>query len=503
MPESYNSDTLSPYFAAIDLGSNSFHLLIVKYNEGIIETVDRVKDMVQVAKGIRETGQLSKDAKERAIECLSCFQERIRDIPPDQVRVVGTKALRMAKHANQFLKEAESALLHPIDIISGYEEARLVYLGVSHDISADKGQRLIIDIGGGSTEFIIGSHKKPILMESLSIGCVTFTDTFFNNNDDKQSFEARMLDEAYYATSMELELISNAYQKSGWDIAVGSSGTMRAIAELMPNELGSSVITKEHLKNLYDEVKRDLAIPNSSTISLRRKSVLPAGIAILAAIFDELDLEKIHVVDATLKEGLIYDTLGRLSAQDMRDQTVTKLIEQYQIDIEQADRVANTTKFFVEQLNLSPTISGIHPRKILYWAAQLHEIGLSVSHSSHHKHGSYLLTHSDMAGFSRLEQELLALFVGAHRRKLRPEELSLLNLATDSSLNLLLACLRISVILHHRRDDNIDKPSISTQSSEIKLNFPIEWLENHPLTYRKLMQEKKHLESLNLNFVFE
>ncbi|MEO0442246.1 MAG: Ppx/GppA phosphatase family protein [Pseudomonadota bacterium] len=503
MTELATQSTESPYFAAIDLGSNSFHMLIVKVNDGMLETVDRVKEMVQIAKGLKYGQGLSEDAKARALHCLSCFQERIRDIPSEQVRAVGTKALRSASNAEQFLKEAESALGRPIDIISGYEEARLVYLGVSHDISADKGRPLIIDIGGGSTEFIIGKGKLTLLMESLSIGCVTYSDRYLHHGDSESAAQIsnKMISEVYYATCLELELITRSYRKLGWDIAVGSSGTMRAIASLMPASIVTGLITREGLNALLDQLRQSGSIDNNSELSEQRASVLPAGIIILSAIFDQLQLDEIHVVESTLKEGLLYDTLGRLSAHDLRDQTVIKMMERYQVDQEQALRVDRTMDQLVKDLP-SHIVNGVNILKILHWAAQLHEIGLSVSHSGYHNHGAYLLKHSDMAGFSRFEQELLSLFVGSHRRKIRAERLQLLTADTQQSLAVFFVCMRLAVLLNHRREDDIDLPQISVKEHSIILEFADDWLGDHPLTYHKLLQEQYYLEPLPIQFEF-
>lgn len=497
------SQPSSPYFAAIDLGSNSFHMLIVKVNNGVLETVDRVKEMVQIARGLKIGYQLTEEAQARALNCLSCFQERIRHIPPEQIRAVGTKALRSAKNADDFLQQAEIALGHSIEVISGYEEARLVYLGVRHDISADKGKPLIIDIGGGSTEFIIGRGKKPDLMESLSIGCVTFSDRFFNdsNNSSSGAISGQQINETYYATCVELELITRSYRQQGWDIVVGSSGTMRAIAELMPKEVVTGVITKSGLNCILSELRYNGSLPDNKSISTQRLSVLPAGIVILSAIFDQFGLDEIHVVDATLKEGLIYDTLGRMSTRDMRDKTVNKLIKRYQIDRKQANRVAITLQHFLKNVP-APFINGVNANKLLKWSALLHEIGLSISHSRYHHHSSYLLKNSDMAGFSRFEQTLLALFVGSHRRKIHSNRLMLFNSETQEHLAIYIVCLRLAVLLNHRREDNIELPELMIKDGTIIVEFIDGWLDQHPLTYRNLLQEQRYLNPLNIQFEF-
>jgi exopolyphosphatase/guanosine-5'-triphosphate,3'-diphosphate pyrophosphatase len=525
----------NPYFAAIDLGSNSFHLLVVKINDGVIEKIDRVKEMVQIAKGLTASNQLSQAAQERALHCLRCFHERIQDIPPAQVRIAGTKALRSASNASSFLKQAEEALGHSIDIISGYEEARLVYLGVSHDISADKGRSLVIDIGGGSTEFVIGEQRQPRLLESLPVGCVTYSDEFFNddNNTPPSTITSEMIWKTYYATSIELESICQRYQRFGWDIAVGSSGTMRAIAQLMQGDVVNGVITKDGLSLLLNQLHTQGVIENTDGLSKERCNTLPAGIVILSAIFDQLGLDEVHVVDSALKEGLIFDTLGRLSSQknhpsnaDIRDQTVNKMMEQYQVDKDQAQRANLALSHFVTQLP-EPVVNGVNVKDILQWAAQLHEIGLTISHSGHHRHSYYLLKESDMAGFSRFEQELLALLVGAHRRKIKADKVALLTGNNQQALHPSLVCLRLAILLNQRRENDIELPDIAftfvktlniederndgnkignkevaTNELHINLRFPDDWLDNHPLTFHNLSREKNHLSLLNVILQF-
>ena len=535
LTETAVSNEANPYFAAIDLGSNSFHLLVVKINDGVIEKIDSVKEMVQIAKGLNTTNQLSQAAQDRALHCLRCFQERIQDIPAEQIRIAGTKALRSASNAHSFLKQAEAALGHSIDIVSGYEEARLVYLGVSHDISADKGRSLVIDIGGGSTEFIIGEQQQPHLLESLPIGCVTYSDEFFNDEQSipPETITAEMIWKTYYATSIELEAICQPYQRLGWDIAVGSSGTMKAIAQLMQDDVVNGVITKEGLSVLLNQLHTEGKLLDTSGLSAERRNTLPAGIVILSAIVDQLGLDEIHVVHSALKEGLIFDTLGRLSSEkhlsseqhkhrdiDIRDQTVDKMMEQYHVDKEQATRANIALSHFVTQLP-EPIVNGVNVKKILHWAAQLHEIGLTISHSGHHHHSYYLLKESDMAGFSRFEQELLALLVGAHRRKVSADKKALISSDHQQALHPSLVCLRLAILLNQRREDNIELPHIAfafvktlleNESNDdtptavnelhITLRFPDGWLDDHPLTYHNLSREQKHLSSLRVILQF-
>ncbi len=518
----------SPYFAAIDLGSNSFHLLIAQINNGIIDKVDRVKEMVQIAQGLGDNKELSAEAQERALHCLECFNERIRDIPPSQIRVAGTKALRSARNASSFLRKAEAALGHTIDIISGYEEARLVYLGVSQDLSPDKGRSLVIDIGGGSTEFIIGENQTTYIMESLSIGCVTYSDNYFTkvNHSAPATITTEMIWKTYYATCIELEAITRNYQSVGWDIAIGSSGTMKAIAQLMQDDLVTGVITKAGLSILLNQLHTDGGLIDIADLTPQRRNVLPAGIIILSAIMDQLQLDEIHVVESALKEGLILDTLARLPShqnpltEDIRDLTVDNMMKQYQVDEGQASRVDHALSTFAEALP-EPFVNGINVKKILHWAAQLHEIGLSISHTGFHHHGRYLIQESDMAGFSRFEQELLALIVGSHRRKIRSEQLTILTADHQHMLYPLLVCLRIATILNHRREDGVELPNIlfcfddnnddekendvdkeNLSTLSISLHFSVDWLNQHPLTSHRLSQEQQYLAPLGVNLSY-
>jgi len=476
----------SPYFAAVDLGSNSFHMIICRVNQETVETVDRVKDMVQIARGM-QSGTIAPDAQERALQCLKRFAERLRGIPTSQVRAVGTKSLRSAKNARSFLRDAEQALGHPIEIISGFEEARLVYKGLAHCVANDNNRRLVIDIGGASTEFIIGRDAEPELMESLNFGCVVYAE----KHDLKHQVSARGMRAAYLAACADIELILPSYLKRGWDLVYGTSGTMRAIADLVAPTDGGAIIRANSLRELSASV-----IENSERtlhpMPKLRKDVLPAGIAVLRAIFDQLKLEKIHVGDASLKEGLIYDTVGRFNNVDARYAAVAKLQSQYHVDLAQAERVARTATTFWRQIS-GPDLPGVSRTKILTWAAQLHEIGLGVSHSGHHHHGYYVLRHSDLAGFGRYEQLILACLVRAHRKKLGDDRFEGLEKAVRQALLPMLICLRIAVILHRRREDVAPLPHIKQSPNGYALVFSEGWLEANPLTTASLEKEVTYL----------
>lgn len=484
----------APYFAAVDLGSNSFHLLVAQLEDGFIKTVDREKDMIQLARGLQADGNLTEDARERALACLSRFSERLRDIPAHQVRVVGTKTLRDADAAGDFLTAAEEALGHPIAIISGYEEARLVYEGLSRSVINDSNQRLVVDIGGASTEFIIGCDSAPELLESLNFGCVAITREFFANGVNADTIKA-----AHFAICDRIEHIRARYVTHGWDASYGTSGTMRAIADLCQEHDGGAVITAKSLNLLVSRLESEGEITTGSFSKLRR-SVLPAGIVILKAIYDELKINTLHVADATLKEGLIYDTIGRLGDNDIRQRTIQKLQQQYRIDIKHGERVRHLAAHLWRQIE-GPELPGASRTKLLNWSAQLHELGMGISHSGYHNHNLYILQHADLAGFGRYEQSLLAHITRCHRKKIAGKFTALPSKAVNAIMPLLI-CLRLSVILNRGRD-GIDTPvAITLESTHIQLTFNTQWLAQQPLTQAGLKQEARYLEpaGFSLNY---
>lgn len=482
----------SPYFAAIDLGSNSFHMLIARVNEDKIEVIDREKQMVQIARGLQADGTLDDESQERAIICLHQFSERLRDIPVSQIRAVGTKTLRSAENSTKFLKSAERVLGVKIQTISGYEEARLVYKGLSNSNSKNE-QRLVIDIGGGSTEFIIGVGLKPLILESLEMGCVSFSKKYTLHGN---TLTKRGMLEAYYAACIELEEIRKNYIKNGWEVAYGTSGTMKAVAELLEDSDGGAVITKNSLDMLVTETISNGKILSTKPQKLRR-DVLPAGLAILQAIFDQLNLDRILVSNATLKEGVIYDTLGRLENIDTRAETVDGLMNQYSIDEEQAKRVKKAAREFWTEIS-GPDLPGVSRTKILSWAAQLHEIGLNISHSGYHHHGYYILRHSDLAGFGRYEQYILANLVGLHRKKLHNDKIACLDNTARLAFLPLLMCLRLATLLFRRRENFEDLPKLSVKNGDYALKFKNSWLDTHPLTLAGIELEQEYWNNVGI-----
>jgi len=487
----------SPYFAAVDLGSNSFHMVIARVQDERVEIIDREKEMIQLARGINAEGYLRQDAQQRALACLTRFAERLSQIPGHQIRAVGTKTLRSTRQPKQFLREAEKALGVPIQIISGYEEARLVYSGLAHSVTNDHAQRLVVDIGGGSTELVIGQDYEPMVLESLPMGCVTYTEQFKGASG---KLTASAFNQAYLAACSELESVRKIYLRAGWQISYGTSGTVRAIADLVQGRDGGAVITAASLDWLCREIFNSKAFFNDLP-SLRR-SVLPAGLAILKAVFDQLKLDKLHVGDAALKEGLLYDSIGRLSDHDSRVVTVRKLQEKYQTDQDQAARVEKTALALWQQIE-GPLLPGVSRTKVLSWAARLHEIGMSISHSSHHHHGYYILRNSDLAGFGRYEQYILANLVRAQRKGLYAGKFEEVDDQTMEALIPLIVCLRIAVVLHRRREDLDLVPRLELKDKIYRVAFRKRWLADHPLTLDGLEQEREYCESLGISLLFD
>ncbi len=481
--------------AAVDLGSNSFHMIIMQQADGRLQVVDKIKESIRMAAGLDSKNHLSAEAMDRAIDCLGRFGQRLRDMPKGSVRIVGTNTLRKAKNSEEFLAKAEEAVGHPIDIISGREEARLIYLGVSHSLEVDSKRRLVMDIGGGSTEFIIGQQFKPQRAESLHMGCVVFSKKFFADG----KIDLRSMYKAELAALMELESIEKRYRKMGWDSAIGASGTILAIHEVLTKQGWSKDgITAEGLSKLKKYLIETGHVDKIQLTGLTsdRTSIFPGGVAILAASFQSLKIDRMLVSDGALREGVIYDLLGRIRKEDVRERTVETLEQHYRINKEQADRVEKTALYFLKQANRDWELNLDENARLLRWAARLHEIGIAISYSQYHKHGYYLLSHLDMPGFSRRDQQLLATIVRGHRRKFPHSEMGLLPKKSRSVAEKLCTLLRLSAVLHRSQSEEpLPKIKLTANQNRIKLEFPSGWLDEHPLTFADLEQESEYLKN--------
>ncbi len=472
--------------AAVDMGSNSFRLQVGRVVDNQIYPLDSLKEPVRLASGLRADKRLDQESQERALETLRCFGERLRGLDQDAVRAVATNTLRVAKNAGEFLPLAEEALGFPIEIIAGREEARLIYLGVSHSLPAAAHQRLVVDIGGGSTEFIIGRRYRPQRMESLYMGCVSYTLRFFPDG----RVDRRRLREAQAAAAKEIELIAHDYKGLGWKEAFGSSGSARAIADVLElNQLnpgGGFGITREGLDVLCDLLVKagSAAALDLQGIKADRLPVLAGGIAILSAVLGELGIETMSYADGALRLGVLYDLLGRYHHHDMRDSTVAQFRRRYQVDVGQSGRVEATALSVLTQLaGGAPAAADL---QFLSWAARLHEIGISVAHNAYHKHGAYILTYADMPGFSKRDQARLAMLVLAHRGTLD----KLRGVPAVDAVWRLIFSLRLAVLLHRTRDDRaLPAWRVAATSGGFRIDMPAGWLAENPWTAAALGDE--------------
>lgn len=497
MSESDTSQTI----AAIDLGSNSFHMVIGRAVGGEITLLDRLREGVRIASGLRDDGSLEEETAERALACLERFGQRIRDLPRSRVRAVGTNTFRRARRAGDFVSDARKALGVPIEVLSGPEEARLVYLGVAHDLSDDSGTRLVVDIGGGSTECVLGRRFEAFDMHSLQMGCVSYTRKFFSKGRlTEKAFAAAEL-----AANLQLEPIKRRLRETGWSECVGSSGTINAVATILQQqEWSPDGITPSGLKKL-----RKAMIKAGTTDSLtltglqsERAAVLAGGVAVLASIFESLRIKRMRTSSFALREGLLYDLVGRIRHEDVRDRTIESVSRRHLLDTEQASRVERTALELFDQVEKAWELDSDRGRELLAWAARVHEVGLSLAYSGYHRHGAYLLANSNLPGFSRDEQSVLAVLVRTHRRKLNREFFAELP-PFHRDLAFRLSCLlRLAVRLNRGRSSRGLAPvELLAESDRLEIVFPEGWLDAHPLTRADVDEEVALLRQAGITLV--
>ena len=491
-----NARALPEIIAAVDLGSNSFHMVVARQSGGHLTFIDRLKEMVQIARGLDKKGVLDKAAEKRALACLERFGQRLQDMQAGAIRVVGTDTFRRVRKDNKFVKHAQKALGHPIEVISGVEEARLVYLGVAHSIPPNDDARLVVDIGGGSTELIIGKGYDAKKLESLYMGCVSYSDRFFPDG----RLSRRRFNKARDAVRLEMRPVKKRF-RDAYREAVGASGTIRAVQTALESKGGApGKISIAGLNGLIDDMIESgrVAKLNIPGVDAARKPVFAGGVAILAEVMKTLRVEEMGISDGALREGLLYDLFGRFHQEDARERTVRALEKRMGVDRHQAERVATTAgvlhKQVAAQLGLESEFAGL----ILRWAARLHEIGLTVAHSHHDRHAAYLLKHADLAGFPKNEQALLAVLVGTQRRDIQLPFEDLADSWQEKAL-WLIVLLRISILLHRARSDS-QLPDIiaSVVKNRINLDFPKSWLKSQPLTLADLRREKGYLHEAGL-----
>ena len=495
--------------ASVDLGSNSFHMLVARVEAGQLQVIDRMKEMVRLAGGLDEHGYLSQAAIERGLDCLRRFGQRLSGMRRGRVRIVGTNTLRAAKNGSTFIRRAQHAIGHPIEIIGGREEARLVYLGVAHsDVPAD-GRRLVIDIGGGSTELIIGEGFEPVRMESVPLGCVRLTTDHFSDG----KYDKTRLLKAERGAELELMSYQRAYREMGWARAVGSSGTARSLATVAEaNGWGDGSLTLAGLDEIRKAVLKAGSLDKLSLTGLSddRKPVFVGGLVVMRAVFEALGIERMAISDGALREGLIYDWVEREDFDDVRDLTVGRLQRLFNVDATHAERVASTTAVLWRQVEgnwgatRDETSEALPLAVWLDVAARVHEIGLAISHSGYHHHGAYVLEHADMPGLTRTAQAAVAALVHAHRRKFKPSRFESLDEDMRPLVMRLAVILRLAVLFHRDRGEGIAPAQVSARADgdELVLTFAPGWLDAHPLTVADLEREQSYIANCGFRLQF-
>ncbi|STZ75984.1 exopolyphosphatase [Bergeriella denitrificans] len=495
----------APLLASVDLGSNSFRLQICANNNGQLKVIDSFKQMVRFAAGLDENKILSEESQARALDCLAKFGERLSGFSPEQVRVVATNTFRVAKNINQFIPKAEAALGFPIEVIAGREEARLIYTGVVHTLPPNGDKMLVIDIGGGSTEFVIGSDLKPIHTESLPLGCVTYSLRFFRDKISAKDFQA-----AISAARNEIQRISKMMRKTSWDFAIGTSGSAKSIRDVLAAEYPQPAdITYEGMKKLAERIVAGGSVKKAKFENLKaeRVEVFAGGLAVMMAAFEELGIQKMTVTEAALRDGVFYDLIGRQLNEDMREQTTAEFQKRYHVSLNQADRVAETAQKFMESLCLArnvPVQDLATWQQFLSWAGRLHEIGTDIAHTGYHKHSAYILENADMPGFSRKEQSMVSQLVLGHRGDVK----KMTDIVGRNEMQwYAILSLRLAALFCRARTRLALPALMQLRSDSAGAGFVLRidgaWLEAHPLIADALAYESAQWQKTDIPFTVQ
>ena len=493
MIDSGSDDTL---LAAIDLGSNSFHLMVAKAEFGELRPVHALAEKVQLGE-TDDSGLLTDSAIARGLACLERFKQLIDSTSPDKLRIVGTNALRRAKNRQAFIDPAEQIIDTPIDVIYGREEARLIYLGVAHTLSDDANTRLVIDIGGGSTEFILGERFEPKKLESLQMGCVSYGRHYLPEGlIHRDGFEA-----AYHRARIEVSHIRRRYNSNLWQEAVGSSGTLRAIEALITaagwRDSGIDRDSLEKLKEALLTFKHTNDI-NLDGLSDTRKSVVTSGLAITLGIFDGLQIQEMRTSTGALREGVIYDLIGRFSHEDVRTRSVSAMQQRYSADQTIADLVCRRVGLLASAISSEWHLSRSEV-DLLTWAAALHEVGVAVSQKNYSQHSAYLVLNSDLPGFAQQDQEIMATLISGLRGKIRLDALDAIPDRKRQNVARMMVLLRLAVTLKHVEEvESIPNLAVCARGETLTLTYPKDWGEAHPLTIWEILQSESSFKRLGI-----
>ncbi|WP_231919041.1 Ppx/GppA phosphatase family protein [Shewanella sp. UCD-FRSSP16_17] len=496
----------SQHFVAIDMGSNSFHLVIAREQDGLLQVLHKEKRQVQLAKYLDNHNVLAEVAIENGVQCLKDFSQRFSNLAKAQVKIVATHTLRVAKNRQSFLTAARKVLPYPINVVSGHEEARLIYTGIAHSQVLEQ-KNIVIDIGGGSTEVIVGNEKRAKHLASLKCGCVSYNKRFFvNGHLTKEAFK-----QAIQAADKQFSGLSQVYFNQDWSLVLGSSGSAKAItlaiSEVTDNGKGITsknlLALKKHLINVGSIDKLEFEL-----LDERRIPLLAAGLAILISFFRQLGIEHLQAAKGALREGVLYELAKIEQQDDIRQRTLSSLAQLYHADVNQASKVTKTALTLFEQVSNSWQLADY--RWLLEGACQLHEIGISINSKSHHKHGSYILENSDLPGFNQQQQQMLALLVGNHRKKLNYPAMTIADEIQRQAFTRLLTLLRLAVLFNLGRTSSSNQQiKVKAQQADLTIKFSQrkeqdkEAIQRSELLIQDLYAEQKKLATIGINLSFK
>lgn len=490
--------------AALDIGSNSFHLVVARIVADSVQILHRVKQRVRLADGIDKDGSMSPEAMLRGLDALKVVSESLKGFKPKYVRVVATHALRRAANAKEFIKEAKKVFPFPIEIISGVEEARLIYQGVAHTNHQD-GKRLVVDIGGGSTEFIIGEGFDTLILRSIQMGCVSYTNKYFKQGELKR----KAFEKAITAAQQALELIDKKYTNVGWQACIGTSGTIKVIIELASHLDSNNRENHVSLSDLYTLMELCCTAGNSQDLALDglsddRKPVFAAGLSILIGIFKSLNITEMVLSSAALREGVLYEMEDHLQHVDVRERSAESLATRYDVDVAHAKRVLSTTMQLYQQVKKSWGIDNSELKNLLGWSALLHEVGLQINTRGIQRHSSYILQNIDLPGFSQEQQSLLAVLARFHRKKIKLTEMTEFTTFQQCEIYKLISLLRLGVLLNiKRQDDILPEILLSAKEGNVYLQFPENWLSQKPVFSADIERESDYIQEMGLTLEYK
>ena len=475
------------YYAAIDLGSNSFHMVIVRVLAGSVQIVSKNKHKVRLAAGLDEHFVLDAETIERGLNCIRNFAEKIQDIPPNNVRIVATATLRLAVNAADFVSPAERILSHKLQVISGEEEARQIYLGVAYT-SANQGNSLVIDIGGASTEIILGRDLQPVHLTSVNMGCVTYMERYFMDGElNEKNFEA-----AYLAAKENIGPLINSFLCFDWQQCLGASGTPQAVTQILVKQGINDAIRLKYLYQLRETciAQRNISRLDIDGLPVARRAIFPSGLAILIALFESLKIENMQIAGGALREGIIYGMLDNYQKADRRTQGINQLVSKFHIDPRHSQRARSIAIELCNQMCAQAQFCDYDTHGVVSAAAALHELGLHISYKSYHEHGAYILDHVEITGFTTLQRMMIRDLVSMHRQDLDLTALN--NYGPDIRLSLIccVRILRISVILvSRRRNDAIPQIALQIDDDHWSLILPDNIKHKHPMIHTELVHE--------------